>query len=507
MSSKRWQRRVLRAGMAPLLMGVGALAVVGLRGNAKQETPRPPVVPTQQVLSIQDNFEQVANALRPSVVSIKSRETTNGAVFQQGRQQGDAPFGFQFPGFPGGQFRQMPQGPQHATASGSGVIVRSDGYILTNDHVVAGADRVTVQLLDGREFVGKVLRDPGSDLAVVKINADNLPTAQIANSDDVKIGQWALAFGSPFRLNDTMTVGVISSLKRSETIGDATDQRYYPSLLQTDASINPGNSGGPLVDVYGRVVGIDVAIESPNGGNVGIGFAIPSNTARYVMDQLISKGKVVRGFLGLRPATLTYDQQQHYGVKQGALVVNVQAGTPAAAAGLKVEDIVTQVDGKPVTSEADFRDMVARLAPGSSVPLTVWRDGASRTVDVKVGERPLANEAQDQAPARQKARGKLGVSIADANDPNARQQLQQMGVKPGQDTGAVVVDVTQGSAAFEAGIMPGDVIVKFNGKPVANAQDLSNAVADLPSGTQVPVIVQRQVQGKPDTALVTVEVD
>jgi serine protease Do len=421
------------------LAGAGALAFTGLRGSARQENTTPPVQPTQQALSIQEDFEKVAQALRPSVVSIVSREPVRTPTLRQGSDQGDNPFGFQFPQFPnipgGPQFRFVPPGqdnpqfPQHAEASGSGVIVRSDGYILTNDHVVAGADKVTVTLLDGRSFVGQVKRDPQSDLAVVKIDTDNLPAAQFANSDDVKVGEWALAFGSPFTLNDTMTVGVISSLNRHATIGDGGDVRYYPTLLQTDASINPGNSGGPLVDVFGRVVGINVAIESPTGGNVGIGFAIPANSARYIMDQLISNGKVTRGYLGLVPASLSYEDQKQYGEKQGVLVSGVVDGAPAGKAGLQVQDVITSFDGKPVVDEAQFRDLVARTAPGTTVPVVIHRDGQDQTLQVTVGKLPERQTAAAPQPpaATQKTRGKLGVEIGDASDPNIRQRLNLKG--------------------------------------------------------------------------------
>jgi serine protease Do len=509
------------------MVGAAALlSLVGLRGNAKQESATPPVQPTAQVLNIQDDFEKVADKLRPSVVAIQSRETlTANPMLRQGKDQGDeSPFGgFQFqapnfPGFPGGgggqQFRiPQQQFPRHAVASGSGVIVSGDGYILTNDHVVAGAEKVTVTLLDGREFVGQVKRDPKSDLALIKINADNLPAAQLANSDDVRIGQWALAFGSPFRLSDTMTVGVISSLHRHETIGDGGDTRYYPSLLQTDASINPGNSGGPLVDVYGRVIGINVAIESPTGGNVGIGFAIPANTAKYIMGQLMTKGSVTRGYLGMVPASLTYEDQQQYGVKQGALVTAVVDGSPAGEAGMKVQDVITSFDGKPVTNEADFRDMVARTAPGTSVPVTVRRDGGEQTLHVTVGKLP--DEAAPAAPApqqEQKSHTKLGISIGDVSDANVRQQLQQTGMKIDATSGAVIVDVAQGSPAMEAGLQPGDVVLRLNNKPITNAQQLSDVAASLPSGASVPVVVRRTVpvssnKTESETVLVTVNLD
>ncbi|HEV2474154.1 MAG TPA: trypsin-like peptidase domain-containing protein, partial [Chthonomonadales bacterium] len=306
--------RLPRAAIIPTVLALGAVAAVSLRGNAGQPSAQlpqgpPPVQPSQQVLGIQTAFEQVADKLRPSVVFIKSRESAATTSLRSGMQGQESPFSFQFPGFPfgqggqgGQQFRQYQLPPNQFQpreyASGSGFIIRSDGYILTNDHVVAGADKVTVQLEDGRELVGQVKRDFRSDLAIVKVNATGLPTVQMGDSDKVHVGQWAIAFGAPFGLSDTMTVGVLSSLHREQEIGEGSQTRLYPSLLQTDASINPGNSGGPLCDVYGRVIGINVAIESSTGSNAGVGFAIPANTARYVIDQLITKGVVTRGFLG-----------------------------------------------------------------------------------------------------------------------------------------------------------------------------------------------------------------
>lgn len=489
-----------RAVAIPFLLGAGTLTFMGLRGNTKQESANPPVQPSQQVLDIQDNFAKVAEKVRPSVVFIKSREPAPaGNMLRQNRAGGENPFQLPIPGFPGGggqQFHIMPQGPR--TASGSGVIVRSDGYILTNDHVVAGADKVTVTLLDGREFVGQVRRDSKSDLALIKINANNLPAAQLADSDKTRIGQWALAFGSPFTLSDTMTVGVISSLHRHETIGEGGELRYYPSLLQTDASINPGNSGGPLVDVYGRIVGVNVAIESPTGGNVGIGFAIPANTARYIMNELITKGSVTRGYLGLIPTTLSYRDQQQYGVKEGALITTVVDGKPASKAGLQVEDVVTRFNGEPVHDDTDFREKVARTAPGTSVPLTVLRDGQERTITATVGrpEDAVAVVAPDQSPQnqpRQRVRGKLGIGLEDTTDPAVRQKYH---LTEGL-TGALVGNIVPGSPAGDAGLIPGDLIVRLNGKKITSAQQLSDLAAGLPSGAHVPVVVRRSDPASP----------
>jgi serine protease Do len=494
-----------------VLLAAGAVAL-GFHAKPAQsdndaQTGPAPVQPSASTLSLQEDLVRVAQKLRPSVVMIKSVHTLRNVSLQGN------PFivpqipQFQFPPnggpFPNIQIQpapNVPSFPQRATAAGSGVIVRSDGYVITNDHVVAGADKVTVQLMDGRTFVGKVYRDPRSDLALIKINADNLPAVQFANSDDVKVGELALAFGSPFELSDTMTMGIVSSLHRHFEVTEGTNGYYYPDLIQTDASINPGNSGGPLVDIYGRVIGINTAIESQTGGNVGIGFAIPSNTVRYVMDQLIAKGRVVRGYLGVVPSTLSYDQAQMLGVKQGAFIQMVEDGSPAAKAGMQAGDVVIRFNNQPVTDEASFRDLVARTAPGTTVPVEVYRDGHDLTLNVTVGEAPSdKTEQPQQQQEMRKARGRMGIEIGDASDPDIRKKFQ---LNSDVKSGVVVLNVYPNSPAADAGIQPGDVIIALNGKPIKDAQALSDALAAEPSGATVRVTVRRFSANGPGETLV-----
>ena len=493
MTNNAWAFKAGRAAAVPAIFALGAVSAFHLRSEAGQENRVPPVQPSAQVLNIQSAFEQVADKLRPSVVFIKSVSTVKPtSSFRQGADDGqDNPFEG-VPGMPNMRgFRMMPQGPAKRQASGSGVIVRSNGYILTNDHVVDGADKVTVKLQDGREFTGKVYRDFRSDLAVVKINANNLPAAELANSENAKIGQWAIAFGSPFGLSDTMTVGVVSSLHRNQNIGAGSDGRYYSSLIQTDASINPGNSGGPLVDVYGRVVGINVAIESPSGGNVGIGFAIPANTARYVMDELISKGSVTRGYLGIGPRALTFDEQNRYGVKGGALVGQVDANAPGGKGGLQVEDVIVRFNGAPVGDDAALRDMVARTRPGTTVPVVVKRDGAERTLNVTVGAVPDTAVAKAVAPEVEgAAKGKLGIQVANANDPAVREQFKLNA----SAQGALIVNVLPGSPAADAGLQPGDLILRLNGQRIAGPDQVAASARAFKDGATIPVVIRRGEQ-------------
>jgi len=271
-----------------------------------------------------------------------------------------------------GQNQDSPA-PRMGTSVGSGVIVRSDGYILTNDHVVEGAKdgKVTVKLSDGTVLNGVVKRDFRSDLAVVKVESKKpLPSVKFADSGRLHVGQWAIAIGSPFGKENTMTTGIVSALHRKSDISDGVTGRFYPSLIQTDAAINRGNSGGPLFNIKGELIGINVAIYSPTGTSVGIGYAIPSNTAKYVSDQLIAKGKVTRGSLGLVPQDITADERSLVGTSTGAYVKEVVVGGPADKGGIQAGDVITKIGGTPIVDEITLRDTVGSTAPGSKVDIS-----------------------------------------------------------------------------------------------------------------------------------------
>ncbi len=409
----------------------------------------------------------MAQAVHPAVVSIMSRKLV--------------------PNNP----RRPASGNQIERGMGSGFIVRSDGYIVTNDHVVEGADRVMVQLDDGREFLGVVHRDPRSDLAVIKINATNLPTLSWQDeTTKPHVGQWSLAFGSPFALNDTMTVGIVSALGRESVIGGEQGEqtRYYPNLLQTDAAINPGNSGGPLLDIFGRVMGVNVAISSPNGGSVGIGFAIPARTAHAVVDQLVAKGEVTRGFLGFTPENLTATDRARYKTASGVLVAGIEEGLPADRCGLRVEDVITHLNSKSVSDAAELRESISRVTPGSEVTLQIIRQGAPQTLRAKVEKIP--DEANDSAtPPSDGAVGKLGVAVVDLTPELA----QKLGMPGERKSGIVIVEVAQGSPAAEADLQPGDILLSLDGKPMHAAKDISALIEAVYTAkrSEVSLVVER----------------
>jgi serine protease Do len=353
---------------------------------------------------------------------------------------------------------------------GSGVIASPDGYILTNNHVVEGVDTVKVELPDSRTFTAKVIgTDPATDLAVVKIDAKNLPTLVFGDSDAVKVGDVALAIGNPLGVGETVTSGIISAKGRQTPDG----RDGYQDFLQTDAAINHGNSGGALVNAGGELIGINSQILSPSDGNIGLGFAIPSNMAKHVMDQLISSGTVRRAKLGVTVQLITPDLASSLGLAstRGALVSNVDEGSPAARAGLKQGDVITQYNGKAVADHNQLRNSVAATAPGSTVQLQVLRDGKTQNLTATVGELE-AKKGRTESTSEEKGAGKYGMTLEST------------------DKGVVVSELDPSGLAAESGLREGDVIEKVDGRVIRSATDVKSAL-DRTDGRPSLVIVNR----------------
>lgn len=375
-------------------------------------------------------------------------------------------FGDEFPG--GNQPGQRRyRGAPKQNGLGSGVIVSKDGYILTNNHVVENADEVKVALNDEREFTAKVVgRDDKSDVAVLKINAKDLPYLHLANSDTLEVGDVVLAIGNPFGVGQTVTMGIVSATGRGNMGLD------YEDFIQTDAAINPGNSGGPLIDAEGRLVGINTAIISRSGGNQGIGFAIPVNLARSVMESIVKEGRVVRGFMGVNIQDVTPTLAKEFDLKDndGALVADVTAGSPAAKAGIKAGDIITRFNGKDVRDSRQLKLQVSQTSPSAKVPVEVMRDGETKTLTVQLKEFPrneLASSSRQSDSDGAEAEDTLkGVTVGDI-DTRAREQFKL----PAELKGAIVTGIDESSAAYEAGLREGDVILELNRKAVGSADE------------------------------------
>lgn len=416
-------------------------------------------------------FAAILKPALPAVVSITTSRVVN--VPQSPLLQN--PF---FQQFFGGA---LPRGPMHQRehALGSGVIVRPDGYILTNNHVIEHAAEIRVFLPDKREFTGKVVgSDPKTDIAVVKIAATGLPAMKFGDSSQLQVGDYAFAIGNPFDIGETATMGIISATGRN-----GLDIEDYEDFIQTDASINPGNSGGALLNARGELIGINTAILSGNsGGNQGIGFAIPINLAKYVMDQIVAHGKVVRGYIGVGVQNLTPDLAKafHASAPQGALVGSVEPNSPGAKAGLERGDIITQINGQPINSANDLFLKVGTLPPGASVHLTVSHNGQTRQVTLTLGEAPSGGAAGAAAANAAETGAMRGVQV-DNLTPATRQHLGL----PANAHGVVITDVADGSPAADVGLQLGDVIQEIDQQPVNSVADYRRLVVAAGSGNVV----------------------
>lgn len=444
----------------------------GLLGGAKDPnagTPLPLVVD-----GVRTSYADVVEKTSPAVVRIDAerRATVSPRQFPFGN---DDFFRDLIP-------QQAQPRQQIERGLGSGVIVSSDGTVLTNHHVIDGAEKITVTMQDNKQFDAKVVgSDQPSDLAVLKIEATSLPSLNLGNSDNVRVGDIVLAIGNPLGIGQTVTAGIISAKGRQTGLSDGT----FEDFLQTDAPINKGNSGGALVNLAGELIGINSQILSPSGGNIGIGFSIPSNMAKSVMDQLLSGGKVKRGMLGINIQDVTEDvaKSLELGDVRGVLVSNIRPGSAAERAGLKRGDVITAINGEKVDSGNVLRNKIAASQPGSQISLTVFREGKQFDVKATLDEFDVAKNGQSapQDGGGGTPAGKLGLSLR----PLTPDLADQVGV-PKNTEGLVVVDVDEAGSAAESGISRGDVIIEINKKPVST---LEAAEAAIQASGQRPVLL------------------
>lgn len=426
------------------------------------------------------DFTELYEKQGPAVVNISTTQTVHGGgrMMPFPNLPEDDPFYEFFRRFapPGGQDQQ-----DYKTQSlGSGFIISADGYILTNAHVVNEADEVIVKLTDKREFQARIIGiDRRSDVSLLKIDASNLPKVTLGDPDQLKVGEWVVAIGSPFGLENTLTAGIVSAK------GRALPQENYVPFIQTDVAINPGNSGGPLFNLKGEVVGINSQIFSRSGGYMGLSFAIPIDVAMNVQNQLKAGGRVSRGWLGINIQEITKELADSFGMKNtnGALVAGVEKGSPAEKGGLDAGDVILRFDGKPIVSSSDLPRVVGATKPGKEVPVEILRRGATRTLNVAVGEMPT-DEKDEARPAKGPAKvepNRLGLTLRELSP----QQKKRLNGKNG-----LLVTGAEGGAA-QAGIRRGDVILAVNNTEVQNVDQFNKLIQAAQSGKTVALLVQR----------------
>jgi serine protease Do len=379
---------------------------------------------------------------------------------------------------------QVPQGPdsrqREAQSLGSGFIISADGYVLTNNHVVADADEIIVRLSDRSDHTAKLIgADPRTDVALLKIDAKNLPTVKLGNSEKLKVGEWVLAIGSPFGFDHSVTAGIVSAKGRS-----LPNENYVP-FIQTDVAINPGNSGGPLFNLNGEVVGINSQIFTRSGGFMGLSFAIPIDVAMNVANQLRTEGKVTRGWLGVVIQEVDKDLAESFGLEKpaGALVAQVLENGPAAKGGLKVGDVILSVNGQQIIESADLPHLVGNLKPDATAEMNIVREGARKTLSVKVGDMPDDDSiAAAGKPGAERNSNKMGITVVDLTD----EQKKSLDIQGG----VVIKQVTDGPAAM-IGLRPGDVITHLNNQPVTSSSQFQDTVKKLPQNKSISMRVMR----------------
>jgi Do/DeqQ family serine protease len=468
------RRRSLAAGggVLALLLGIGAAGVTRPADVAATRAPQAATAaPVSRVPVV--SYANIVEKVAPAVVTVRTE-----------RKASFVPTGGQLPPelreFFGPQLDQR-QPRSRERGLGSGVIVSGDGYILTNNHVIDQADQIRVELPDRRVFDAKLVgADPASDLAVLKLEASNLPTIAVGDSDKARVGDVVLAVGNPLGVGQTVTAGIVSGKGRRTGVGDGS----FEDFLQTDAPINQGNSGGALVNMQGELVGINSQILSPSGGNIGVGFAIPSNMAKNVMTQLIDHGSVRRSQLGVTAQTITGDIAQSLGLStvSGALVSDVTADSPADRAGLRQGDVILAVNGRGIADSNDLRNEIAGTRPGSTVDLQIVRDGQKQTVRATLTElRSRDRAGVDSEEGGQQRQGRYGLRVEPLTPETARELELPRATK-----GVVVTDVDPAGAAADSGLQQGDVIEQVNGTAVSSVEELRGA---LDAGGSKPALL------------------
>jgi serine protease Do len=461
------------AVMTSWLLGVVAVTV-----ESAETTARSPA-----------GFVALAKKLAPIVVNISTTIAPASQPPRTPRQQQPAPgpFGEEPGGDPFDFWRRFfgdpfgvpdPRGTPRQ-GLGSGFVIDANGLVLTNNHVIENADKITVRLPDRKEYGAEVVgRDPRTDIAVIRITEKelNLPVAPLGDSNKLQVGEWVIAMGSPFGLDNTITAGIVSAKGRWIGAG------AYDNFIQTDASINPGNSGGPLINMRGEIVGINTAIFSRTGGNLGIGFAIPINTAKDIVPQLVNKGKVTRGWLGVSIQRITPELAESLGLKEqrGALVAGVESGSPADQAGIKSGDVIVEYDGEKIDDSTKLPMLVARTEVGKPVKVSVVREKRQVPITVKIGE--LKDE---QLVAEAPQTGKLGLTVQNLTP----QMAERMGLKEAR--GVVITAVERQSPAAEAGLRPGDIVLEANRKAINNADDIKKIIDSVKAGENLLFLIRR----------------
>ena len=430
----------------------------------------------QALRQIGKTFAALAEKASPAVVGVEAVQVEERSPRMQDGQYNHPFFDDDFlQYFFGPRMPLSPRNPRETVAQGSGFVITPDGYILTNNHVVGNAkdDKVTVKLSDGTEKQANVVgTDPESDVAVIKIDPDHdLPYLELANSDDLEVGEWVVAIGNPFGLSHTVTAGIVSALGRSNLA--ALDNIKYQDFIQTDAAINPGNSGGPLLSLDGKVVGMNTAILGPGGANAGIGFAIPANLASSVSKQLRETGKAVRGYLGVSIGDLTPAMAESLDLAnaKGAAVAEVMPNTPASDAGLEHYDVIVELNGEPIADAKELMSKVANLNPGSKAKLTVIRNGRKRTMTVVLGERPAGGEIASNTESSGDISDRLGFDVMELT-----QDMKDRFEDYSDLEGVIVKSVDNGSVADHAGLRPGNVILEVNRKEVTSVREFNKVM-------------------------------